>query len=166
MFPSIEVALQVNRYRPLCILLLMSLLAACQAAGTGGARPSATVTLDEEPAWLKVASRDDADRIERLAAAWTEALADARKGGFSRQIREEGALLSPDSGLARAAPPPGSYRCRVIKLGTIGRGGRPYVSHKPFFCFVGVAENQLSITKQTGSQRPGGYLWDTDDRAG
>jgi hypothetical protein len=119
--------------------------------------------VEEEPEWRKVATTEDVGRLERLGGAWNEALADARKGGFSRQVSAEGALLRPDAGLPRAAPPPGSYRCRVIKLGALKAGSRAFTAHKPFFCFVGVSKDQLSITKQTGTQRPGGYLWDTDE---
>ncbi len=137
------------------------MLAGCQPPG--GARPAAQVTLEEAAAWQKVASTDDVARLERAPAAWTEALAEARKAGFSRQLRAEGALLDPAAALARAAPPPGSYSCRVIRLGSAAPRARPFVAHKPFFCHIGVNGEQLSITKQTGSQRPGGYLWDTPD---
>jgi hypothetical protein len=42
-------------------------------------------------------------------------------------------------------------------------GVRAFTAHKPFFCHIGVSQDQLSITKQTGTQRPGGYLWDTEE---
>ena len=137
------------------------LLSGCQTPVKD--RAGVSLTLEEGPAWQKVASPDDTTRLERAAAAWEQALADARKAGFSRQVRAEGELLDPAAALARAAPPPGSYRCRVIRLGTTAPRGRAFIAHKPFFCHVGVNKDQLSITKQTGSQRPGGYLWDTDD---
>lgn len=144
-------------------LLPLALLSGCQTPAGSKARAGVAVTVEEQPAWLEIATREDAARIERLPAAWSEALADARKAGFSRQLKAEGALLEPEAGLARAAPPPGSYRCRVLKLGSTAPRGRAFTPHKPFFCFVGVSDDQLSITKQTGSQRPGGYLWETDD---
>lgn len=150
-------------FRSCCLLLPLALIAGCQTAGTSERRAGASVVLEEQPEWQGVATGEDVVRIERLPAAWSEALAEARRAGFSRQLREEGDLLMPDAGLARAAPPPGSYRCRVIKLGALKRGGRAFTAHKPFFCFVGVSDDRLSITKQTGSQRPGGYLWDTKD---
>jgi hypothetical protein len=143
---------------PLCLLAL----SACQTARQSAARPDVSVTMEEEPAWRKVATADDAGRIERLSSAWNEALADARKGGFTRQLNAERDLLKPEAGLARASPPPGSYRCRVIKLGAVKPGARAFTAHKPFFCHIGVSQDQLSITKQTGTQRPGGYLWDTE----
>jgi hypothetical protein len=141
-------------------LILLS-LSACQTTKPPAQRPEVSVMMEEDPAWRKVATTDDAGRIERLSGAWSEALADARKS-FSRQLGAEGDLLKPNAGLPRASPPPGSYRCRVIKLGTLKAGSRAFTAHKPFFCHIGVSQDQLSITKQTGTQRPGGYLWDTE----
>jgi hypothetical protein len=136
-------------------------LTGCQAAG-GPPRPAGLVETVSEP-WRNVATATDLDRLERIDSAWQEALAEARRGGFARQIAAEGALLDPQAALPRAAPTPGSYRCRVIKLGTPGRG-RAFRAFNPFFCHVGVEGELLSITKQTGSERPGGYLWDLDTR--
>jgi hypothetical protein len=151
------------RRPPSAALLAALALAACQPQPPRVGKPAAEATLEEDPAWQKVATPEDVGKLERAAAAWAEALAEARKAGFTRQIRAEGDLLNPDAALPRAAPPPGSYNCRVIRLGTVAPRGRAFVAHKPFFCHVGVNGDQLSITKQTGSQRPGGYLWDTDD---
>ena len=39
---------------------------------------------------------------------------------------------------------------------------RAYESFKPFFCYVEVENDQLTIVKQTGSQRPAGRLWEDD----
>lgn len=154
-------ALRKNQV-PSCAMLLLA-LAGCQTAKVRADRPAVSVSMEEEPEWRKIATSEDMGRIERIESAWGEALADARKGGFARQVNAEGALLKPDAGLARAAPPPGSYRCRVIKLGLAKAGARAFVAHKPFFCFIGVSDDQLAITKQTGTQRPGGYLWDTEE---
>lgn len=145
------------------LILPLILLAGCQTPQAGQKGPRPSVTVEETPEWQRVATEEDSTRISRIGVAWSEALADARRAGFSRQIDAEGALLKPNSGLPRAAPPPGSYRCRVIKLGALKRGDRAFTAHKPFFCFVGAEDERLSITKQTGSQRPGGYLWETDD---
>jgi hypothetical protein len=37
-----------------------------------------------------------------------------------------------------------------------------YAAFKPFFCNIGVNNERLSITKQTGSERPAGYLWEEE----
>jgi hypothetical protein len=137
------------------------LLGAC--ATTEREKPKPTVEI-EEPAtgWKSIASDEDVARIEATSAAWNEALAAARGAGFGRQMAKEGALLDPDAGLPRAAPPPGSYLCRVIRMGPSEGKGAAYSAFKPFFCNVGVNDDQLSITKQTGSERPAGYLWEED----
>lgn len=113
----------------------------------------------EETGWRGIASAEDASRIERLQPAWAEGLATARKAGFSKQIAEEGALLDPEAGLLHPAPAPGSYMCRLIRFG----GKEAYAAFKPFFCYVGGDEALLTITKQTGSQRPAGRLWTDGD---
>ena len=143
--------------------ILGLLVAGCQTPQTPAKAPGVQISLEEAPGWQKVATPEDVARLERAATAWSEALADARRGGFTRQIRAEGDLLNPAAALPRAAPPPGSYNCRVIRLGSAKAGVRAFTAHKPFFCHVGVNGDQLSVTKQTGSQRPGGYLWDTED---
>ena len=113
-------------------------------------------------AWKRVATDADEDRIARLGLAWQEALADAHKG-FADEIRKEGELLRPRASLARPAPTPGSYYCRLIKLGKATAKSRAFESFKPFFCYVEVEGDLLTIVKQTGSQRPAGRLWEDDE---
>jgi hypothetical protein len=112
--------------------------------------------------WKQVATDADEDRVARLGLAWQEALADARRG-YADEIRKEGVLLRPRSSLARPAPTPGSYFCRLIKLGKATLKAKPYETFKPFFCYVEVEGDLLTIVKQTGSQRPAGRLWEDDD---
>jgi hypothetical protein len=72
----------------------------------------------------------------------------------------EGALLDPAAALPRPEPAPGNYMCRVLRLGSEVRRAPAFQPFKSFFCHVGVnSAGQLSITKQTGSERPAGYLW-------
>jgi len=127
--------------------------------GTPRIEVAAPLTSD---VWKQVATDADEDRIARLGLAWQEALADARKG-FADDIRKEGVLLRPRSSLARPAPTPGSYNCRLIKLGKATAKSKAYESFKPFFCYVEVEGDLLTIVKQTGSQRPAGRLWEDDD---
>jgi len=112
--------------------------------------------------WKRVATDADEDRIARLGLAWQEALAEARRG-YADDVRREGALLRPRASLPRPAPTPGSYNCRLIKLGKATAKSRAYESFKPFFCYVEVEGDLLTIVKQTGSQRPAGRLWEDDD---
>ena len=127
-------------------------------------RPAASV-LAEPPlkseAWMEIATAADESRLARIGLAWQSALADARRrhGG---EIAREGALLEPRAALPRPAPTPGSYNCRLIKLGRVGDKGLAFERFKPFFCYVQVEDDLLTIVKQTGSERPAGRLWEDD----
>ena len=146
--------------------------AALAAALTGCATkptlpPGARATVEVGPpaksnAWKGVATAADEDRLSRLGLAWSEALDEAKKTNAA-DIRREGKLLLPRAGLPRPDPTPGSYNCRLIKLGKAVPKTRPYETFKPFFCYVEVEDNLLTIVKQTGSQRPAGRLWEDDD---
>lgn len=142
--------------------LLASLgLSACQTQA-----PPPPVAFEPEPepepaaGWRAVALAEDEERIDRLPLAWQEALGEARSAGFGRRIAAEGPLLDPGAALPRAAPPPGPYRCRLIRFGA----GRPVTAYQPYFCLVDVEGEQLSLTKQEGSERPGGYPWEESGR--
>jgi len=140
-------------------------LAACatKPALPPGVRPSVEVgpPLKSET-WKSVATAADEDRLARLGLAWQEALDDARKTNAA-DIRREGKLLLPRSALPRPEPTPGSYNCRLIKLGKATAKGKSYETFKPFFCYVEVEGDLLTIVKQTGSQRPAGRLWQDDE---
>ena len=111
--------------------------------------------------WKEVATKADLDRIGRIDVAWTAGLNEARAGRHAAEIDKEGTLLDPAAALARPALPPGTYRCRIIKLGfsAIGRG-KGFQSFKPFTCFVSVEKSLLVFIKATGSDLPAGRLWD------
>lgn len=154
-----------------CILLLMSCaLAACLSGCAAnkpklppGVRPSVEVgPPPKSEAWRAIATAEDQDRLGRLGLAWQEALDDARKTNAA-DIRREGKLLLPRSALPRPDPTPGSYNCRLLKLGKATPKSKSFESFKPFFCYVEVEGDLLTIVKQTGSQRPAGRLWQDDD---
>jgi hypothetical protein len=111
---------------------------------------------------MQTASLEDHARLGQLSAAWTEALAEARKAGFRRAVESEGKLLEPGAFLPRPSPAPGSYMCRLVQLGSTGPRGRAFAAAtKPDFCFVGVdGEGRLWLDKQTGALRRQGYLWE------
>jgi hypothetical protein len=111
--------------------------------------------------WKGVATAEDQDRLARIGLAWQEALVDAGRTNAA-EIRREGKLLLPRAALPRPDPTPGSYNCRLIKLGKATPKSRPFETFKPFFCYVEVEGGQLTIVKQTGSQRPAGRLWEDD----
>jgi hypothetical protein len=113
-------------------------------------------------AWKGVATAEDQDRLARIGLAWQEALGDADKTNGA-DVRRERKLLQPRAALPRPDPTPGSYNCRLIKLGKATPKGKPFEAFKPFFCYVQVEGDQLTIVKQTGSQRPSGRLWQDDN---
>lgn len=140
------------------------LVAGCQTNRDRAAQAGASVIVEaesENEAWRRVATDSDEARIDRLGAAWQSALADAQPR-HARDIRAEGVLLEPGSALARPAPTPGSYSCRLIRLGRVSGKGPAFEKFKPFFCYVEVEDELLTIVKQTGSERPAGRLWQDD----
>jgi hypothetical protein len=155
----------------LCTLILMSsALAACLSGCAAdrpklppGVRPSVQVgPPPKSEAWKPIATAEDQDRLARLGLAWQEALDEAKRTNAA-DVRHEGKLLLPRSALPRPGPTPGSYNCRLIKLGKTHPKDRAFESFKPFFCYVEVEGDLLTIVKQTGSQRPAGRLWEDDD---
>jgi hypothetical protein len=160
---------RVGRFRNLLIMgsaaLALAALAGCAIKPKlpPGMKPSVEVGAPAKAdVWKHVATAADQDRLARLGLAWQEALAEAKKTN-ANDVRREDKLLLPRAGLPRPAPTPGSYNCRLIKLGKATAKSKPYESFKPFFCYVQVDEDLLAIVKQTGSQRPAGRLWEDDD---
>ena len=148
---------------------LVSAALSCLAAGgcVAAPKPKPQPVVEVQPPtkadlWRRIASAADADRIARLPQAWSSALADARAGGFGDELKVEGRLLDPAAGLPRPAPPPGSYSCRMVRLGAVDKKAAAFERFKPFFCYVEVEGELLTIVKQTGSQRPAGRLWEDD----
>lgn len=137
-------------------------IAACHPTPRPEALAAAEVRVIDEPRWRAAASPEDVGRIDRLAAAWEQARTQAGRAGFNRLMAREGALLDPEAALPRPAPTPGSYLCRLVRFAPPVPRGAVLIAYRPFFCHVGVDGDALWITKQTGSQRPAGYLLDDD----
>ena len=150
------------------ILMVVAALESLSACATKpqlppGVHPSVEVgPPPKSTVWKGVATAEDKDRLSRLDGAWQEALDDARKSNLA-DIRREGKLLQPHAALPRPDPTPGSYNCRLMKLGKATPKSKAFETFKPFFCYVQVEGDQLTIVKQTGSQRPSGRLWQDDD---
>ncbi len=149
--------------------LALAALTACVTAPAEEGLVEATVDVERvDPIadWRGVISAADMARLERVDLAWREALAQAREAGHGKAIEAEGPLLDPDAALPCAAPPPGPYVCRVLKLGhPEGQTGLDFVAYKSFNCHVEAEADRLWIVKQTGSQRPAGRIWpESDDR--
>ena len=146
-------------------LSALLLLSACQTEPRGD-RPRPVVSVEapsKTDAWLAVASGGDERRIRNHDAAWAVGLSEARKAGFTKAVADEGLLLEADAGLPYPAPTPGSYSCRLVKIGSSGKGKPAFERFKPFFCYVQVDGLSLTIVKQTGSQRPAGRFWEDDN---
>lgn len=143
----------------------LALLGGCVKEPRGD-KPRAVVSVaapTKADIWLAIASSADAQRLANVTGAWAAGLADARKADFLTAIRDEGTLLKTGAALPRPAPTPGSYNCRLVRLGSAGKGRPALEKFKPFFCYVEVEEDLLTIVKQTGSSRPAGRLWEDDD---
>lgn len=146
---------------PAWIVFALPALAGCEALAPPPPPAILLPAPDEEENWRAVASAEHAEAIDGLAERWSGALERARTAGFSSAIAVEGPLLLADAALPRAALPPGSYRCRILRFSE-----RPaFTAYRRFFCHVGAEGRLDSVTKQTGTERPGGYLWpDADER--
>jgi hypothetical protein len=161
---SIPLSLPSACLRIACLTGLAAVAAGCAPQSKQERRPGATVVVEpplKSEGWMQIATAADESRISRLGLAWQQALADARPG-FAGEIRKEGVLLEPRGALPRPAPTPGSYNCRLIKLGKANAKAVAFERFKPFFCYVQVEDDLLTIVKQTGSQRPAGRLWEDD----
>ena len=146
------------------ILLLAIVAGGCTVAKEEQPRPVISAPPPTKAdVWLGVASSEDANRIQRIGTAWSEGLAEARKAGSANDIRAEGRLLDPNAGLSKPEPTPGSYSCRMVRLGREGSRGPAYQKFKPFFCYIDVEGDLFTIVKQTGSQRPAGRLCQDDN---
>jgi hypothetical protein len=147
-----------------CVLSMAVAASGCALQPKPVAKPGVTVVVEpplKSDGWTQIATTADESRISRLGLAWQQALADA-KMGFLGEIRKEGVLLEPRAAQPRPAPTPGSYNCRLIKLGKASAKSAAFERFKPFFCYVQVEDDLLTIVKQTGTQRPAGRLWEDD----
>ena len=146
---------------------VLALLAGCQTEPRGD-RPRPVVSVEapsKAQTWMGIANPADVRRLSNVTGAWAAGLADARGANFVTALREEGTLLKTDAALPRPAPTPGSYNCRLVRLGSTGRGKPAFERFKPFFCYVQVEGELLTIVKQTGDTRPAGRLWEDEDES-
>jgi hypothetical protein len=148
--------------RLFALAALAPLVALAGCATTTGTRPSVSGEIVPDKAWQGVILPSDSARLTGFAAQWTPALAAARPR-FAAALAKEGALLDPAVALDHVALPPGSYHCRVIKLG--GPRRLPaFRTYPPSFCYVRGEGANLSFSKQTGDERPVGWLYPDGDR--
>jgi hypothetical protein len=119
--------------RALPILAALA-LSACAAHAKG---PEASPPPGSPMSWRSLATPDDRKRLRDWRSAWVEALGKA-KAGHAAEVASEGALLDPDApALGGVMPPPGDYRCRIVKLGGQNPEVPDYVAYGPFPCRLG-----------------------------
>lgn len=171
----------------LAVVSCAALLAACSdnasgppaapaAEGRPGPDPALpTVIAPASPAegdqggtadWRQVVSPLHSANLGRLDEAWRLGRAEAEDNGFAENVESLGPLVDPNAGQAgRLQPPPGSYQCRTIKLGTNSPGGPGYLEYPFFRCTIELTPGgDLLLTKITGSQRTKGLLYPDTDR--
>jgi hypothetical protein len=101
---------------------------------------------------------NDRQRLRNWRAAFSAGLAQARASGNAEAIAREGALLQPDAALGGGIPN-GSYRCRMIKLGSRGRGFPTFTAYPAFTCRIAASgSSRQTFSKLTGSQRQVGTI--------
>ena len=117
----------------------------------------------EDADWRKVATRQDRERLRGWRDAWVQALARVRATpDGTAALAADPALFDPDRVIEGAALLPGSYRCRVHRLGGIGPGSRPLLRGGWTQCRV--SESGLVRRFVTdGDQRASGNLFDSTD---
>lgn len=156
--------------QPISAVLRACLVGAAAVAALGGCAtkksgPQPVVSVEgpsQSEAWKPIATEADENRLDRVGIAWATALSEARRRNRG-EVAAEGELLEPRAALARPEPTPGSYNCRLVRLGRTTTRVPAFQKFQPFFCYVEVEGDLLTIVKQTGSERPAGRLW-ADDR--
>jgi hypothetical protein len=143
------------RLNLVCFPVLLGASACQTASPPRSGAPAPAVVVEEAEAWRGTASARDSALLDGLADRWQKALAAGRAAGLSRRISAEGALLKPSERLPRAAPAPGTYRCRYVRP-----GGRRWAASPQGYCYVGVEAGQLSFASEIRGLRLGGYLWE------
>ena len=142
-------------FRAALVLALTLLgLSGCATRPVRAVRPVVTVETGapQPTGWRATASSEDQERIDQLPQTWARALA-AVPRRLQAKLRAETRLVDPAAALELPAPPPGPYRCRLLRFGG-ARASRP--SRRISATSTGTT-GRLSFTEQTG-QQPAGWL--------
>lgn len=141
------------------VTVLCLAVSACLMSGCTTPAPRAFVTIDPPaPAeaqtdWVGIATAADRALIDGLPARMAEAHTLAAKRGGAR-LAADSALIDPAAALDLAALPPGPYTCRLIRVDARGA----IASFTPDTCYVDGNADAVSLTKQNGTNLPGGWL--------
>jgi hypothetical protein len=139
-------------------LILAAAAAACVAGCASGNAEPLTPAVALPPDWRAVATPHDRERVREWRSAWMEGLRKAHAAGHGAALIREGRLLQPDAALEWREPPPGDYRCRVLKVGAKASGLPDFTTYPPYACRIRREKGMMSFAKLTGSQRPIGHL--------
>jgi hypothetical protein len=141
--------------RRLVLALILPSLALSACVTHSPAVPVVAIeAVEPEPTgWRALVSPQDMTRLAMLPMMWTRARAAVPRRQQAK-LRAETELVDPAAALELSAPPPGPYRCRLLRFS--GRAG--FVTFPPDFCYVDGGADGLSFTKQTGENLPGGWL--------
>ncbi|KTF67951.1 DUF4893 domain-containing protein [Sphingomonas sp. HT-1] len=154
-------------YRLAVAMLALPVLAACQPAS-----PAVTLVVPHvdvppaPPLWRTRIADSDIPRLEALPGDWRRLYT-----GLRAPIRvKTGAVLDPEAGQPHPALPPGSYRCRTLRLRPSARGGALVQPTPSGFCFISPAgeaaeDAPLGLAKQTGTDIVAGYVFPDGKRA-
>ncbi|HEU4960550.1 MAG TPA: DUF4893 domain-containing protein [Sphingomonas sp.] len=137
------------------VALLILTLAGC--AGAKG--PLKAAAQSAAPDWHELATDDDQQRLRSWRDAWTKAADAARQAGAGAKLDADPALFDPDRALDHAAPPPGVYRCRWIKLGSAAPAVAPFTAYPAVPCRIAAAGKLMRFRLLGGAQRPHGYIF-------
>ncbi|WP_230974708.1 DUF4893 domain-containing protein [Brevundimonas vitis] len=150
---------------PLTLMAAALILAACASTPPTPPLPTGPGSGGVLRDWRGIITPYDRDRYQRVDAAWTLALQQARRQAGSGDLGSLGALIDPRAGRGGVTPPVGDYRCRTVKLGSQGgETGLGYVVYGWFDCRIEMTANGLKFSKLTGSQRQSGLLFPENDR--
>lgn len=148
--------------RRLVFLAILATLSACMDRTNVALAPEVPA-VELETGWRTILTSEDAQRLSQLPQTWKSALASSRR--YQKQILSEGDLLVANAARSHPAPSPGSYRCRLVKLGAPVGAEPPFRLFSEFFCYIrGDVGSTLFFAKQTGTERPGGWLHPDGDR--
>ena len=109
--------------------------------------------------WRTLVTEADRTRIRTWRDSFVKALTMARTSGHADAIDAQGQLLRPDAALGDPPPPPGDYRCRVVRLGATAPGQPDFAVTPAEACRIAAADGRLALAKMEGAQRPGGTLY-------
>jgi hypothetical protein len=151
------------RFGRLIFIAGLAFVAGCQQATRQGLAPAqapGSVVIEAEESWRGTAVARDTALTEEMPPLFARLAAAHPR---TRGAAGDADLLSPNLRLPRAAPAPGAYRCRFVRLGAPQARARGAAAQRQAFCFVGGDGAQLSLTVDTPARRIGGYLWDSAD---